>query len=84
MKIKILILKTWCNKTITPLAWQRVVIKGLPEFRTKGYELSSLEEPAAEIFFGDAEFAIFSRILGELYSLTFPKEILDKIQAQAQ
>ena len=80
MKIKILILKTWCNKTITPLAWQRVVIKGLPEFRTKGHELSSLEEPGANDFFGDAEYAVFTRILGELYSLSFPKEILDKIR----
>lgn len=81
MKIKILLLKTWCNKTITPLAWQRIVIKSLHEFRAKGHELSTLEEPTANDLFGDDEFAVFKKALDELYSTTFPQEILDKIQA---
>lgn len=80
MKIKILLLKTWCNKTITPLAWQRIVIKSLNEFRGMGHELSTLEEPNNEVLFGDKEYAVFEKALNDLYDMKFPNEILEKVK----
>ncbi len=81
MKIKILLLKTWCEKTITPLAWQRIVIRSLHDFRAKGHELSTLEEPSAEDYFGEGEYAVFEKALKELYDLSFPNEIIEKLRA---
>ena len=70
MKIKVLVLKNWCTKNITPLAWQR----------EKGFELAQLEEPTPEMTFGEEEFGFFSGALDELYKISFPKEVLQKIQ----
>lgn len=80
MKIKVLVLKNWCTKNITPLAWQRVIIKTLPQLREKGFELAQLEEPTPEMTFGEEEFGFFSGALDELYKISFPKEVLQKIQ----
>lgn len=80
MKIKVATLKNWCNKNITPLAWQRVVIKILPAMREKGFELEELENPGDNHFFQDAEFKLFAETLNDLYKITFPKEVLDKVQ----
>lgn len=80
MKIKALILKNWCNKNITPLAWQRIIIKILPQLRDKGFSLEDLENPQADHVFGDTEFGLFANTLESLYNISFPKEVLEKIQ----
>lgn len=79
MKIKVLTLKNWCNKSITPLAWQRVIIKILPELREKGFELNQLEEPTPDMIFGEDEFQLFTNSLDAVYKIEFPKEVLEKI-----
>ncbi|PIB34954.1 hypothetical protein BFP72_05885 [Reichenbachiella sp. 5M10] len=80
MKIKVLTLKNWCNNNITPLAWQRIIIKILPELRNKGFELDELEEPASDRLFQEEEFKLFAEALNTIYNITFPKEVMDKIQ----
>jgi len=82
MKIKVVTLKNWCTKNITPLAWQRVIIKLLPQLRTRGFELNQLEEPPDELIFSDAELALVSDALNELYKISLPKEVTEKIQAE--
>ena len=80
MQIKVLTLKNWCIKNITPLAWQRIIIKVLPQFRDRGFDLNVLEEPPADLMFGDEEFTLFSGALDEIYKISFPKEVLERIQ----
>ncbi|UXP31977.1 hypothetical protein N6H18_16655 [Reichenbachiella agarivorans] len=80
MKIKVITLKNWCNSNITPLAWQRIIIKILPQLREKGFELDELEEPAPDRLFQEEEFKLFSGALNALYNITFPQEVMDKIQ----
>ena len=80
MKLKILILKNWCTKNITPLAWQRIVLKILPQLRENGFDLSELENPDEEMHFGEAEFGLFTQTLENMYGMTFPKKILEEIQ----
>ena len=79
MKIKVVILKNWCTKNITPLAWQRIVLKVLPELRESGFELNQLEEPTPDMQFGDKEFELFTRSLDTVYKISFPKEVIEKI-----
>ena len=66
MKLKILILKDWCTKNITPLAWQRIVLKILPQLRENGFDLYELENPSEELHFGEAEFDLFTQTLKKL------------------
>lgn len=80
MKIKVVILKNWCNKNITPLAWQRIIIKVLPQYRERGFSLEDLENPQDNHVFGDEEFRLFTTTLETLYGISFPKEVLQKMQ----
>jgi hypothetical protein len=80
MKIKVVTLQAWCSKNITPLAWQRIVIKVLPQLRERGFELEELENPDPNRYFEDAEFKLFAESLNTIYNISFPKEVLDKIQ----
>ena len=80
MKIRLLVLKNWCNKNITPLAWQRIVLRILPQLRDRGFDLYDLENPDETQYFGDTEFGYFTGALEGMYGITFPKEILEKIQ----
>jgi len=78
MKIKVLTLQNWCSENITPLAWQRIIIKVLPQLRERGFELDELESPSEDRVFQDAEFKIFEDALSTIYNMSFPKEVLEK------
>ncbi|MGL1886347.1 MAG: hypothetical protein OCD76_07520 [Reichenbachiella sp.] len=80
MKIKVVTLQAWCNKNITPLAWQRIIIKILPQLREKGFELDELENPAPDRIFEDGEFKMFAEALTTIYNISFPKEVMEKFQ----
>lgn len=80
MKIKVITLQKWCNANITPLAWQRVIIKVLPQLREQGFELDELENPTEDRIFQDAEFKLFAEALTAIYNISFPKEVLEKIK----
>ncbi len=78
MKVNLVALKSWCTETITPLAWQRVVIKVLPELRDSGYGLTQLENPSDEMFFKGDEVGTVQTAISDLYGLQIPDEILAK------
>jgi len=78
MQPKIILLKNWCTKNITPLAWQRIILKILPQLREKGFDLSELESPSEDRCFGEAEFDLFIQTLENMYGMVFPKEVLKK------
>ena len=80
MKIKLISLKNWCTANITPLAWQRIVLKILPQLRERGFNLSDLEDPNPDQSFGEEEFKLFTATLEAMYGITFPKEIIEKIK----
>ena len=80
MKIRLIVLKNWCTKNISPLAWQRIILKVLPQLRDRGFELTVLENPAEDKVFGETEFLLFTKTLESMYGITFPKEVLDRIQ----
>ena len=78
MKMNLVALKNWCTETITPLAWQRIVIKVLPELRDGGYGLSQLENPTDDMFFKEKEISVVKSAINDLYSLEIPEEIYSK------
>lgn len=76
MKVSALALKNWCTESITPLAWQRIVIKCLNELRDHtGYNLAQLEEPDQNMKLEDKAYTIVNAALGDLYDLEIPEEI---------
>lgn len=77
MKVSVLALKNWCTESITPLAWQRVVIKTLPDLRDNGgFSLEQLEDPDQSVEFKDKEISVINGALKDLYDLNIPDKIL--------
>ncbi|MGD1843109.1 MAG: hypothetical protein ACFB0B_19770 [Thermonemataceae bacterium] len=72
MKVKAALLKEWCNQYITPVAWQRIIIKALPLLKSKGYSLTDVESPKADVFFDEATYSALNAIALELYQIDIP------------
>lgn len=76
MSIKIVTLQAWCNKNITPLAWQRIVLKALPLLRDNGFELEELENPDPNRAFNEDELKVIEETLESVYKMSFPEEVM--------
>ncbi|MEM9982149.1 MAG: hypothetical protein AAF734_06620 [Bacteroidota bacterium] len=72
MKIKAALLKEWCNQHITPVAWQRIIIKALPLLKSKGYSLTDVESPKADVLLDEATYSALNAIALELYQIDIP------------
>ncbi|MCU0439026.1 MAG: hypothetical protein MUC49_14100 [Raineya sp.] len=60
-------IQNWCNENISPVAWQRVVVKSLPQLRESGFELSDLMNPVATLVLSEDAFDIIASCIEELY-----------------
>ncbi len=66
-------LKSWCESELTPLAWQRALVKTMPAMRKFGYELDELQYPNKEIRISQGYFQLICVTLGKLYSSRQPE-----------
>jgi len=57
----------WCNDNVSPVAWQLVVIKALPQLRAHGLELSDLMNPTATLMLPEDAFKTLASCIEELY-----------------
>lgn len=61
-------LKTWCENELTPLAWQRALVKTMPVMRNYGYDLDELQYPNHEMRISQGYFQLICITLGKLYN----------------
>lgn len=61
-------LKNWCDKHLSPVAWQRIVVKVSPEFRGSGLNIKNLTDPDDQIILSDQQFGIIKKAISETYS----------------
>jgi len=73
MKILAEKMQEWCNKTISSVAWQRIVLRALPQLRENGLELSDLMNPS-NLELSDKTFDIIVATIEELYQVKVPSE----------
>ena len=76
MALKVENFKNWCEDKISPMAWPRVVLKVIPEFREKGFTVKTLENPDSSTTVDDDAFDKFNTALKGLYEMEFPQDIL--------
>ena len=65
---KVAKLKSWCENELTPLAWQRVLVRTLPALRKFGYELEALQYPNEEVRINKPYLRLICTTLSEMYS----------------
>ena len=68
MKIEAKKIKEWCDENLSPVAWQRVVVKVSPEFRGTGLNLKNLSDPDDSVLLDDAQYSTLKQAIEETYS----------------
>lgn len=74
--VKAINFKNWCTENISPQAWNRIVLRTLPELRTHGLDLNVMENPAETLVLDDKVTAILRQALDALYQLKVESEVL--------
>jgi hypothetical protein len=73
MKVSAEKIKEWSNQEISPIAWQRIIVKALPQLREEGLEFSDLMNPTNLVLSGKA-FEVVASVVEELYQVELPVE----------
>ena len=69
-------IKNWCDENITPMAWQRIVMKNLDVFKTKGWGLTEMNNPSDAIILDAAMADAVKATIKELYQIEIPELVL--------
>lgn len=73
MKVSVKKIQEWSNEAISAVAWQRIVLKALPQLREEGLELADLMKPTGLVL-SDRAFEIIASTIEELYQVDIPVE----------
>jgi len=65
-------LKKWCEENISPVAWQRVVMKNLDLLRAQGLGLAELENPKESILLDSELTNAIKKTIQDLYKVELP------------
>ncbi|WP_448529124.1 hypothetical protein [Raineya sp.] len=76
MKVSALKLKTWSEEVISPLAWQRIVLKALPTLKEMGFELNTLMNPSETLMLSEKAFVVIDAVVKELYQTEVLPELV--------
>ncbi len=69
MKIEAYKVKEWCDKNLSPVAWQRIVVKVSPEFRGSGLTIKDLTNPEKSIQLDDAQYEVIKNAIQVTYEV---------------
>lgn len=73
MKVSAKKIQEWSNEVISSVAWQRIVLKALPQLREEGLELSDLINPT-NVMLSERSFEVIATTIEELYQADVPAE----------
>ncbi|MCS6794746.1 MAG: hypothetical protein NZ516_02175 [Raineya sp.] len=69
-------IKEWCDSNITPMAWQRIVMKNLDLFKAKGWGLTEANSPNASMVLDSAMVKAIKSSIREMYQMELPDSVL--------
>lgn len=69
-------IKNWCDENITPMAWQRIVMKNLDVFKAKGWGLAEMNNPNDAIVLDATTAEAVKATIKELYQVELPEGVL--------
>jgi hypothetical protein len=73
MKVSAKKIQEWSNQELSPVAWQRIVVKALPQLREEGLELSDLMNPT-NLVLSEKAFEVLASAVEALYQVELPVE----------
>ena len=66
-KIKVVIVKSWCDQNISPLAWTRLVVRNVMALEDSGISLDDAKDPSPKLMMSKRMYALLLQSLGEIY-----------------
>ncbi len=75
MKVKAIDFKNWANANLSPLAWQRIVLKSLPGLKPSGLQLSDLTEPSADLVLANGALEAILESTEAIYNAGIPEAL---------
>lgn len=76
--MKIISIKNWCDENLTPLAWQRVVIKNLDALKSTGLTLTDLSQPSDQMELNENLVELVKQTIKDLYQVEAPIHVLSQ------
>jgi hypothetical protein len=74
--MKIVVIKKWCDDNITPLAWQRIVMKNLDALKNTGLNITELSNPTDAMELNDVLVSLVKESIKEVYQIEIPVHAL--------
>jgi hypothetical protein len=74
--MKVILIKKWCDENITPLAWQRIVMKNLDAFKVTGLSVTELSNPTETMEINDVLVDLVKQTIKEVYQIEAPVHAL--------
>lgn len=69
-------IKEWCDVNITPMAWQRIVMRNLDLFKAKGWSIIEANNPTPSMMLDASLIEAIKVSLKEMYQLELPESVL--------
>lgn len=69
-------IKEWCDTNITPMAWQRIVMKNLDLFKAKGWGITEANSPNEAMVLDTAMITAIKNSIKEMYQMELPESLL--------
>ncbi|MCS7162791.1 MAG: hypothetical protein NZ958_05640 [Bacteroidia bacterium] len=76
--VRLLPIKEWVQQTVSPYAWDRVVIRSLSRVRAMGLSLGSLLNPLPHAVVPSSILQVILASLREMYGIELPQDVLYK------
>lgn len=70
MKIEANKIKKWCDGNLSPVAWQRIVVKVSPDLRGTGLNIKNLTDPSDSILLEDDHYEIIRDAIESIYNVS--------------
>lgn len=69
--MKAITIKNWCDTNISPLAWQRIVMKNLDAFKNMNLSIAELNNPTEAITIDQDLYDLIKKTIKEMYQVEY-------------
>jgi len=67
--MKVILIKKWCDEQLSPLAWQRIVMKNFDVFKSIDWGITELSNPNEDMEISEDLLDIVMQTVRELYKV---------------
>jgi hypothetical protein len=66
-KVKIIVIKDWCDQYLSPMAWTRLVIRNMSTLKESGFTFEELKDPTKSTKINKAAYKILLESVEGIY-----------------